>query len=155
LTYRQSSGFPWLRQVMWAESRRAHSVTQPTSNHDRGSRVLAKATVVQATTANPGPQKLSTTSVLCAARLTSQATSMVAAIATELWKNSWSGTVSVILQSLHIAVSTLGKQPGSGPLSEPGAPQRIAIAGATGYIGGRLAPRLLEAGHASFRGRRG
>ena len=25
--------------------------------------------------------------------------------------------------------------------------QRIAIAGATGYIGGRLAPRLLEAGY--------
>ena len=26
--------------------------------------------------------------------------------------------------------------------------QRIAIAGATGYIGGRLAPRLLSAGYA-------
>ena len=26
--------------------------------------------------------------------------------------------------------------------------QRIAIAGATGYIGGRLAPRLLNAGYA-------
>src|SRR5512141_988017 len=26
--------------------------------------------------------------------------------------------------------------------------QRIAIAGATGYIGGRLAPRLLDAGYA-------
>ena len=25
--------------------------------------------------------------------------------------------------------------------------KRIAIAGATGYIGGRLAPRLLEAGY--------
>ena len=26
-------------------------------------------------------------------------------------------------------------------------PQRIAIAGVTGYIGGRLAPRLVEAGY--------
>lgn len=33
-------------------------------------------------------------------------------------------------------------------MSEIPKPQRIAIAGATGYIGGRLAPRLLEAGFA-------
>ena len=26
-------------------------------------------------------------------------------------------------------------------------PQRVLITGATGYIGGRLAPRMLEAGH--------
>ena len=33
-------------------------------------------------------------------------------------------------------------------MSETTKPQRVAIAGATGYIGGRLAPRLLDAGYA-------
>jgi len=32
-------------------------------------------------------------------------------------------------------------------LSESSNPQRVAIAGATGYIGGRLAPRLLDSGY--------
>ena len=32
-------------------------------------------------------------------------------------------------------------------MAETSKPQLIAIAGATGYIGGRLAPRLLDAGH--------
>jgi uncharacterized protein YbjT (DUF2867 family) len=41
----------------------------------------------------------------------------------------------------------LGEQ-GSGSLTPADQPKRIAIAGATGYIGGRLAPRLLEAGYA-------
>ena len=34
-----------------------------------------------------------------------------------------------------------------GPMSEVFNPKRVAIAGATGYIGGRLAPRLLDVGY--------
>ena len=39
------------------------------------------------------------------------------------------------------------KSPGDEVIRQTRTPRRILVLGATGYIGGRLVPRLLQAGH--------